>query len=346
MAREFPPQARNLILAILLGAGSGVIASALTVGYLFTYVTEINTLMAPFRLSTERSRESLSMAEELARIRRVAMPSAVAVLPAAPAGRVRDLSEAIAYGAVLTSDGWLLVGADGKLAPSSQIAIGRDLYAIQRIEPAGVEGFQFVQVSARNLTVAPFGKGAGLLAGDRVMALAGPEALRPAVVESVRMVKAESSDQPARRLVLSLPSGNAHHGMPLVNAAGELVGIVASEENGHLHAVVFETFAPSLRSLLRSGTVSRPSLGLQGHHLAFTIGEPTDRNITNGFVVTNRRAGITEGDIILSINGEPIQRQRTLDEALASFSPGDEVRVERDRVGDRQTITIKLGTLP
>jgi serine protease Do len=351
---------RAIALLVFLGAASGVIASALTVGYLFTYVTELDALMAPFRLSAERPRAvPRTTEEEIARVRSVALPSAVAVLPSAPAGRVREVSEARAFGVVLTSDGWLLLGSlDGRAPFPADAVIGRKVYPIRRVEPARVDGLYFARVEAANLSVAPFGRGGNLASGDRITALLGPDAMRFGFVEAVRMAPGgESSEEPARRIFSRLSSPGPVHGTPLVNAGGELVGITVSGEGEMLSAIAFETLLPSLRSLLKNDEISRPTLGVRGYHAAFLLGgEERIQGFTNGFWVTGRgaiaagsaarRAGIEEGDVILSVNGEMIQRDRTLDEALAAYTGGDQVRLEIDRDGIRLPLSVVLGAAP
>lgn len=351
---------RAIALLVLLGAASGVITSALTVGYLFTYVTELDALMAPFRLSAERPRAvPKTTEEEVVRVRSVALPSAVAVLPSAPAGRVREASEARAFGVALTSDGWLLLGSlDGRVLFPADVLIEREIYPIRRVEPTRVDGLYFARIEAANLSVAPFGKGGNLAAGDRITALLGPDAMQFGFVEAVRMVSGgESSEEPARRIFFRFSTPGPIHGTPLVNAGGELVGITVSTEGEMLSAIAFETLLPSLRSLLKNDEISRPTLGVRGYHAAFLLGgEERIQDFTNGFWVTGRgavasgsaarRAGIKEGDIILSVNGETIQRERTLDEALSAYAGGDQVRLEIDRDGVRQMLSVVLGAAP
>ena len=58
------------------------------------------------------------------------------------------------------------------------------------------------------------------------------------------------------------------------------------------------------------------------------------------------RAGVKDGDIIVSIDGKVIDEEHPLDATLAQFSPGDTVTVEVLRDGQHVSLQVKLGTRP
>jgi S1-C subfamily serine protease len=50
--------------------------------------------------------------------------------------------------------------------------------------------------------------------------------------------------------------------------------------------------------------------------------------------------------VVLAIDGQSVQEPDDVSQAIASKHPGDKVRVEVEREGRRQTITVTLGTRP
>mgnify|MGYP003478690898 CR=1 FL=1 len=58
-------------------------------------------------------------------------------------------------------------------------------------------------------------------------------------------------------------------------------------------------------------------------------------------------AGVTEGDIVVELDGDPIETAEDLGEAIRAHAPGDTVEVVLVREGgERVTITIELGVNP
>jgi len=58
------------------------------------------------------------------------------------------------------------------------------------------------------------------------------------------------------------------------------------------------------------------------------------------------RAGIRQGDVIVSLEGEPIETVEDLYAALRDFKPGQSVTVTVVRDGKRRDVDVTLGRLP
>ncbi|MEY3483082.1 MAG: hypothetical protein RLZ40_1125 [Actinomycetota bacterium] len=57
-------------------------------------------------------------------------------------------------------------------------------------------------------------------------------------------------------------------------------------------------------------------------------------------------AGINEGDIVLAVDGEPVNGQAGLVAAIRDRSPGDTISVDLVRDGERVTVTATLVARP
>jgi len=108
--------------------------------------------------------------------------------------------------------------------------------------------------------------------------------------------------------------------------------------------------ASVMKSLIETGTVSRGYLGVTADpitpDIAEQVGLPKD---TKGVIVTDtgadspaEKAGIRRRDVILSVNGKPIQSHDELRLTISQMSPGSKVVLDVSRDGKRMTINATL----
>ena len=57
-------------------------------------------------------------------------------------------------------------------------------------------------------------------------------------------------------------------------------------------------------------------------------------------------AGIREGDVVLAVDGEPVNGQAGLVAAIRDRSPGDTISIELVRGGERLTVSATLVARP
>jgi serine protease Do len=59
-----------------------------------------------------------------------------------------------------------------------------------------------------------------------------------------------------------------------------------------------------------------------------------------------KKAGVEVGDVIVAVNGQSIDRVSTLQRVIRNFKPGETVRLDVMRFGDKKTLNVKLGEPP
>ena len=149
-----------------------------------------------------------------------------------------------------------------------------------------------------------------------------------------------------------------HSGGPLVNAAGEVIGIADGRLRGfmgegslghHVPASLLTRFAPDL---IANGSVAYPQLGLSGGNLSVEQAAAIGLDTIHAGALVHRlqpdgpavRGGIAEGDIVVSLGGN---RVRTFGEMVGmlilDYDVGDEVSVGVLRDGETVDLTVVLG---
>lgn len=341
--------ARTILLSILVGGLAGVASSAFTNTYLSDYALKLGDLTAPLRLSEQRPRAFPSSYEDaLSRVRETTLSSAVGLYAPSESGIARR--DVRASGVALTSDGWVLSFGEEASVPNRLVAFeGNTTYTVERSVTDPATGAVFVQVSASNLPVLAFGDLFALQAGEQLFILPDSTSLVPAVVTDVdlRLEGVETADVPSRRLRLAVTLPASALGAPIVNLSGELVGIVDAIQAGEAEALPLAAVLPAFSSLLTSGAIVRPSLGIEYVDLARTLSVPEarSRGFTDGALVTRILPGsaaalakLRVGDVIRSVAGESLL-ERSLDERLFDVTPGETISFVIDREGESLTLT-------
>ena len=152
----------------------------------------------------------------------------------------------------------------------------------------------------------------------------------------------------------SINRGNS--GGPLFNMRGEVVGMntaIFSPSGGSVgigFAVPSAIVSRIIDDLRDDGSVSRGWIGVGIQPVTDAIASALDLPETKGTIISSvSNAGpsvgvLREGDVILSFNGQSLEKSRDLPRFVARTEPGSSVPVEilRDRV--RQTIYLTVGT--
>ncbi|HVO11294.1 MAG TPA: trypsin-like peptidase domain-containing protein [Vicinamibacteria bacterium] len=212
-----------------------------------------------------------------------------------------------------------------------------------------------LKVEAKGLPTVRLGDSGRLRVGDWVCAIGNPlefdHTVTVGVVSSLgRKIFNQSFDEYIQTDAAINP-GNS--GGPLVNLAGEAVGInaaVSSEAQGIGFAVPINVARGVLGELRVHHRVQRGWLGIQLQELdpdlARMIGlrEPRGALIMD---VTQGGAAVTAGlrrwDVITSVSGEPIADGDALVRTIAGRSPGSSVQLGLIRDGRAITVAAKLG---
>jgi putative serine protease PepD len=263
-------------------------------------------------------------------------------------------------GVVLTANGEILTNAhvvEG--ATEVRVRFAGETEPVTARVLASDEGndLALLKVSASGLVPATFAAPSSVRVGDEVVAIGyalaldgGPSVTVGIVSALKRTIVTESGALNSLiQTDAAISSGNS--GGPLANMRGEVVGInTAVARGGATSAANNIGFAISVEEVLTVVEQLRKTAGgeprIEGF-LGVGLAERTDGGA--GAIIADVQAdspaaaaGIREGDLVLSVDGEPINGQTGLVAAIRDRSPGDVVEIEVSRDGVRETLSATL----
>ena len=219
---------------------------------------------------------------------------------------------------------------------------GRDLKAeiIGSDTPSDVA---VLKVKPDGLTQIPLGDSAKMEVGDFVVAIGNPFGLQHTVTSGIISGLSRSGINPDGyedfiQTDASINPGNS--GGALVNLRGELIGIntaILSRSGGNIgigFAIPVNMAHSVMDQLIRYGSVKRGQLGVSMYtvtpDIAHSLGLPSAVGALVSQVVDGSpadHAGIRTGDVITSVNGQPVKSNSELRNTIGLLRVGDRVEI-------------------
>jgi Do/DeqQ family serine protease len=231
---------------------------------------------------------------------------------------------------------------------------GRDLKAeiIGSDTPSDVA---VLRVKPDGLTQIPLGDSARVEVGDFVVAIGNPFGLQHTVTSGIISGLSRSGINPDGyedfiQTDASINPGNS--GGALVNLRGELIGIntaILSRSGGNIgigFAIPVNMARSVMEQLIRYGSVKRGQLGVSMYtvtpDIAHSLGLPSAVGALVSQVVEDSpaaHAGIRTGDVITSVNGQPVKSNSELRNTIGLLRVGDKVDIGLLRDGKPLRVT-------
>jgi S1-C subfamily serine protease len=217
-----------------------------------------------------------------------------------------------------------------------------------------------IRIYGHNFPHAGFGNSKKLKVGQLVIAIGNPFGFQFTVTSGVVSALGRSMYSYAGRLIdgviqtdAALNPGNS--GGPLINAAGEVVGIntaVISPAQGLCFAVGSSVAEYVVGKLITTGKVRRSSLGIAGHTIMLPQRVTNYNHLTlnRGILIQEilpersiHNARLSTGDVIIGINHIPVGSVDELYLQLNEQLIGKSVELDILKKGVKKTIEIVLG---
>ena len=215
---------------------------------------------------------------------------------------------------------------------------------------------------ASGLPTVALGDSDQLEQGDFVMALGSPFGFRESVTFGVVSAKDRTlnSGNPFDDFIqtdAAINQGNS--GGPLFNLKGEVIGIntaIISPQIGQGlgFAVPINLAKQVVPQLLATGKVARGYLGVSVSDLTPDLAQGFGVAAgTKGALVQNvlpdspaAKAGARAGDIVVAVNGKPVDGSSQLTRTVSAVRPGNKLTLTVLRKGKRQELTAMVATRP
>ena len=234
----------------------------------------------------------------------------------------------------------------------------------------------------RKLPFLRLGDSDGLQVGQKVLAIGNPFGLEgtltTGIVSSLGRSLASERDRPLEDLIqtdAAINPGNS--GGPLLDSHGDVIGIntaiygnqtMGEGQAGNIgigFAMPISRAKMMLDELKIHGKIVIPVLGVQSFFVAGELADALELPSTGGLlvqrveagsaaqeaglrganrtvIVGNYRLGIG-GDLIVSVDGKPVESQDVLARVMTRKRVGDTLQLEIIRGGKKQKLTVKLG---
>lgn len=241
------------------------------------------------------------------------------------------------------------------LAPSGQTVEARVLGTDRETDLAVLE------LPGEGYPSAELGDSEGLRTGDLVFAFGSPLGLRSSTSAGVvsKVARQLEPEDPMIYIQTDAAINPGNSGGPLVSARGEVVGIntFILTRSGGSQGVGFA--APSnivehvYREILAHGRVRRGVIGVHAQTVTPTLARALDLTRSWGVVLADvfpsgpaAGAGLERGDLVVSLNGQPMENGRQFDVNVYPFGPGDSVEVTVLRDGRRRSFRVPVRRRP
>lgn len=266
------------------------------------------------------------------------------------------------YDRVIGSGSGVIFSKDGYIVTNNHVIAGAtdiDVVHNKRTYKAKIVGtdpstdLALLKIEAQNLPAIRITSSETVQVGDWVLAVGNPFNLNSTVTAGIVSAKGrsinilENTPFPIESFIqtdAAINPGNS--GGALVNTRGELVGIntaILSRTGsyaGYGFAVPVDIVVKVIADLKNYGQVQKAFLGVDVIDVTEEVYKDLNLDEISGVVITYiepkgaaEKAGLKRGDVIVSINGKPIDSKVSFDEKLSYYKPGDKVNVRFKREG-------------
>jgi serine protease Do len=261
-----------------------------------------------------------------------------------------------------------IVSADGYILTNAHVVADADDVTVRMTDrreyPAKVVGLDkrsdvaVLKIEGKNLPVVRIGDPSKLRPGEWVLAIGSPFTFENTVTAGIvsatgRSMPGEDGLVPFIQTDVAVNPGNS--GGPLFNLNGEVVGInsqIYSRSGGWMglsFAIPIDVATNVRDQLVSTGKVTRGRIGVQIQEVNAQLADSFGLDRPRGALVSQiiedgpaQKGGVKNGDVILSVNGRPVERSTQLPSVISAIKPGDTARLEVWRDGATKTVNVKV----
>ncbi|GGJ82233.1 DegQ family serine endoprotease [Pseudomonas matsuisoli] len=285
-------------------------------------------------------------------------------IPRAPGGRQPQReAQSLGSGFIISDDGYVLTN-NHVVADADEIMVrlpDRSELEAKLIGADPRTDVALLKVEGKNLPTVKLGDSNALKVGAWVLAIGSPFGFDHSVTTGIVSAKGRSLPNenyvPFIQTDVAINPGNS--GGPLFNLDGEVVGInsqIFTRSGGFMglsFAIPIDVAMNVADQLKKTGKVDRGWLGVVIQEVNRDLAESFGLERPAGALVAQvmedgpaAKGGLQVGDVILSVDGQPVIMSADLPHMVGTLKPGTKVVLEVAREGSRQKITLAVGSMP
>ncbi len=273
------------------------------------------------------------------------------------------MEHSVGSGIIISSDGYILTNNHvvGDATKIRVTFVGDKEYEAEIIGTDPPTDVALIKIPAENLPFIQIGDSDRLRVGDQVMAIGNPfgvgQTVTLGIVSALGRNIGLMDYSDLIQTDASINPGNS--GGALVNMQGELVGMNAAMmsrsggSQGIGFAIPTSMAMQIVESLKETGTVQRAYLGVLPQPVDQAMADYYGMDRPRGVLITQvnedtpaERAGLQDGDIILSVDDREIRNPSMLRNVISLSEVGQEVDLAIIRDGKEKNVAVKLEKFP
>ena len=271
-----------------------------------------------------------------------------------------------------------IISTDGYIVTNNHVVEGRDSFVVTMQDGTEYEAkyigsdstldIAVLKIEAEGLTALSIGDSDSVKVGELAVAIGNPQGAGQNLTGTVsvgyisavnRELMFNNSKQKFLQTDAAMNPGNS--GGPLVNAKGEVIGVVTLKSlistvssdgstvatEGIGFAIPINSAIQAANEIIETGTVSKPGIGIYG---AFINEEVASQNqVVSGMIISDfmevspaYEAGMRQGDIITEYDGNKVETGDDLIAYIKEKKVGDQITFKVWREGKEMTMKVTL----
>ena len=265
-----------------------------------------------------------------------------------------------------------IISADGYIMTNNHVVGGADKVTVQLLDgrefTAKIIGTDpptdvaIIKIDTEDdLPFLKLGDSGQLEVGDWVLAFGNPFGLSHTLTAGIVSAKGRSGiglNDYENFIQTDAAINPGNSGGPLINLDAEVVGMnsaIFSRSGGYMgigFAIPINMIKAIRQQLVEHGTVTRGRLGVYIQELTKELAESFDLDQNNGILVAQviedspaEDAGLRQGDVILKIDGKPVDKVAKFRNQISLTHPGTKIELTVLRNGHEENIKVQIGAM-
>ncbi|MDA3913703.1 Do family serine endopeptidase [Oleiagrimonas sp.] len=267
-------------------------------------------------------------------------------------------------GFIISSDGYILTN-DHVVDHADSVTVRLQDRRTLKAKVIGTDklyDIALLKVKAHDLPTVTIGDSSKLKPGQWVLAIGSPFGFDYTVTQGIVSAVGRNlgrQDQPYTSFIQTdVPINRGNSGGPLFNLDGQVVGInsqIYSNTGGYMgvsFSIPIDLAMDAVQQLKTTGHVSRGMIGVTIQNMDSSKAKALGLSQVQGALINGvasgspgDKAGLQVGDVILGLDGKPVDTASDLPPMVAIKKPGTIITLKILHEGKTKEVKVKLGTL-